>query len=177
MASAIEYTYKCLESLELPSDIFWFTEPQKLSVSLPFVTVSPELPEDMNDISEIYLNISGQWVRVCSMNHPGVVWELLSYGMPKPHDMEYSTAALFAAAIWLDTILHSDCVKGHPVVLTTCFYDAIGHEVEGDTDFETSFAGTALGWNDFNDIAFDAGVDFRLRAWLDGVPLEHVLAE
>ena len=177
VASAIEYIYLTTDPCQTVAYHGWGNKEPVRVAPITIMVSNTMPPENIEAISEINLNYNGQWVRVHPMHHPGVVWELLACGMPKPDDMEYSIAALLAQAIWLDTILHSDHVKGHPVALANCFHDAIGHAVEGDTDFETSFSGVALRLSDFYEIALDAGVDFRLRAWLDGVPLEHVLAE
>lgn len=175
MASEIEYVYQTIEH-EVVTYYTWDRSVFSTTTPHPVFVVMDEPPEPLDLISGLKLRIGGQYVTVNKLLNGDHVWHLLSCGFEKPYNMRFDTAALFAQAIWLDTILHSEELKGHPVVIATCFHDAIGLHV-GELPYELSYNGTVITLAKFAEIAMNAGVDYRLRAWLDGVPLAHVLAE
>lgn len=104
-------------------------------------------------------------------------WRLLAPGRRLPKGVNANTGAVYAEAIWLDTLLHS--VVGHHRVINDKFVDALEialGEFDGDPD-KATYQGRRLDWALFAEIGEEAGVDYRIDAWLSGVPLEYVLAE
>ena len=107
-------------------------------------------------------------------------WEILAPGCDLPDDCGLLTAVAYAEAIWLDTIWHN--VTGHARVINSFFCSAL-KQAAGGYDWymgdyeEVTYNGTRIDFSIFEQIAHDAGVDIRIKAWLDGVPLEYVIAE
>jgi hypothetical protein len=104
-------------------------------------------------------------------------WRLLAPGRRLPKGVNTNTGVVYAEAIWLDTLLHS--VDGHHSVINDFFIYALEialGEFDGDPD-KATYQGRKLDWSLFAEIGEEAGVDYRIDAWLSGVPLEYVLAE
>ena len=139
-------------------------------------TTSETPPEQINTLWRIVLHYDRARLGtddVDDMDTPEAKrrWHLLAPGRKVPTGYTAQTAVAFAEAIWLDTIWHS--VSGHPRVVNTFFLDAL----EAGYDIKLDYNGRRLDWGLFREIGEEAGVDLRIDAWLDGVPLEYVLAE
>ena len=107
-------------------------------------------------------------------------WNQLSELEPPPEEvMNLRTALCYVEAIWLDTIRAN--VTGHSGVINSIFEKCLESECDYALDpspwDEVVCNGKEINLNMFKEIGYEGGVEYRIEAWLSGVPLEVVLAE
>ena len=140
-------------------------------------------PHDINRLIHIRLDnqLATENVSSEEMWEEDVIWRWnqLAPGFAPPANMNLRTALCFVEAIWLDTIRanvtgHSDVINGffHRCLEVECDYASFPSEWD-----EVVHNGRNINLNMFKEIAHEGGVEYRIEAWLSGVPLEIVLAE
>lgn len=107
-------------------------------------------------------------------------WDQLSEFPPPPEEvMNLRTALCYVEAIWLDTIRAN--ATGHSGVINAFFKKCLESECDYALDpspwDEFVYNGKEINLDMFKEIAYEGGVEYRIEAWLSGVPLEVVLAE
>jgi hypothetical protein len=94
--------------------------------------------------------------------------------------MNLRTALCYIEAIWLDTIRAN--VTGHSGLINWFFIKCLVTECDYQLDPSpwdelVVYNGKKVNLEMFREIAYEGGVEYRIEAWLSGVPLEIVLAE